>query len=82
MVGEWLHTKGQRARRQRICIEEWNGKVVRLKSGGPKMTVSGRGEGGGLRLLWFVGLDLHTGCSWPDALEEVAAAAPDQVPKP
>ena len=45
------------------------GDVVRLKSGGPNMTVTGRhSETGRILCQWFVGTKLERGTFTPDAL--------------
>jgi uncharacterized protein YodC (DUF2158 family) len=50
------------------------GTTVRLKSGGPIMTLNNSfGDGGGtVECLWFTGSELKMGRFSPDALEQVA----------
>jgi uncharacterized protein YodC (DUF2158 family) len=47
------------------------GDTVRLKSGGPIMTVGGAGIGGEYECDWFYGEELRHGNFYPEQLEPV-----------
>lgn len=52
--------------------DTWNvGDVVRLKSSGPKMTVSYKKDGGSVECVWFDGKDVKHFTFPPAALEQV-----------
>ena len=54
------------------------GDVVHLKSGGPRMTISGRMSAlGELTCLWFEGKTRHSGVFGPDALVLAKTQAED-----
>ena len=57
------------------------GDVVKLKSGGPKMTVeSTESNPAGFLCTWFDGADKKSSCFQPDALEPVGKKAKKATP--
>lgn len=53
------------------------GTIVKLKSGGPDMTIQGEATSGGhLYAQWFAGKKLERGSFPIDSLEEVTCPAP------
>lgn len=48
------------------------GDVVRLKSGGPAMTVNEKAQAGGLVCVWFAGDDVRHHTFRPEALQAIA----------
>lgn len=51
------------------------GETVRLRSGGPVMTINERAQGGGFVCVWFAGNDVKHHTFKPEALEPVPPTA-------
>ena len=58
------------------------GDVVKLKSGGPKMTVEGtESNPAGILCTWFDKADKKSSCFQPEALEPVGKGQKEAAPK-
>jgi uncharacterized protein YodC (DUF2158 family) len=51
------------------------GNTVRLRSGGPVMTINEKAQGGGLVCVWFAGNEVKHHTFRPEALEAAMRAA-------
>jgi uncharacterized protein YodC (DUF2158 family) len=51
------------------------GDTVRLRSGGPVMTINEKVQGGGLLCVWFAGHDVRHHTFRPEALDAAARSA-------
>jgi uncharacterized protein YodC (DUF2158 family) len=56
------------------------GETVRLRSGGPLMTINEKAQGGGLLCVWFAGSEVKHHTFKPEALEAAGRDSEHEPP--